>query len=199
MDYARGDGRSIGPGQGDPWYPEVIDDDTGWVRGFRGLWGHDTRDRLGGERGPAGPRYERDGTVRASWAGPVGWAGLAKVAANPAVERDLLARTQGAAPGPARRARDDITTHQRRPAGRRRRSLPGSPEVRALAGEEARLLAMRREQTRLRDEAASMELDASTASAGPACPPEPPQPPDRVRHRDPRPAAVLVGGPEHAH
>lgn len=44
--------------------------------------GHDTRDRLGGERGPAGPRYERDGAVRASWADPVGSAGLAKVAPN---------------------------------------------------------------------------------------------------------------------
>ncbi|HSO03920.1 MAG TPA: hypothetical protein VLQ92_05530, partial [Candidatus Limnocylindrales bacterium] len=167
VDYARGDGRSIGPGQGDPWYPEVIDDDTPWVRGFRGLWGHDTRDRLGGERGPAGPRYERDGTVRASWAAPVGWAGLAKVAANPAVESDLLDRRREQLHERLAELEDDInsTGDQLRvtAAGR----YPGSREVRALAGEEARLLSMRREQTRLRDEAALMALDASTASADP--------------------------------
>ena len=148
VDYARGDGRSIGPGQGDPWYPEVIDDDTGWVRGYRGLWGHDTRDRLGGERGPAGPRYERDGTVRASWAGPVGWAGLAKVAANPAVERELLARRQRADHRPAWtswRSTSPAPASSLRVAAAGR--YPGSREVRALAGEEARLLQMRREQT----------------------------------------------------
>ena len=89
LDYARGDGRVIGAG-GEPWDAVVIDDSTPWVGGYRGLWGLDTGDRLGGERGPAGPRYERDGTVRPSWADPVGWAGLAKVAPNPAVEREYV-------------------------------------------------------------------------------------------------------------
>jgi hypothetical protein len=167
VDYARGDGRSIGPGQGDPWYPEVIGDDTPWVRGFRGLWGHDTRDRLGGERGPAGPRYERDGTVRASWAAPVGWAGLAKVAPNPAVESRLLRRRAeqiqqqlAELEGDIEGIRDTLLVAA---AGR----YPGSTEVRELYGEEARLLQMRREQARLRDEAASLGLDASEASADP--------------------------------
>ena len=59
--------------------PVLIDDDTPWVRDYRGLWGLDTRDRFGGERAPAGPRYERDGTVRPSWSNPLGWAGLQKV------------------------------------------------------------------------------------------------------------------------
>jgi hypothetical protein len=167
VDYARGDGRSIGPGQGDPWYPEVIGDDTPWVRGFRGLWGHDTRDRLGGERGPAGPRYERDGTVRASWAAPVGWAGLAKVAPNPAVEGRLLLRRAeqiqeqlAELEGDIEGIRDTLLVAA---AGR----YPGSTQVRELYGEEARLLQMRREQARLRDEAASLGLDASEASADP--------------------------------
>ncbi|MFL6115708.1 MAG: hypothetical protein ACJ786_30830 [Catenulispora sp.] len=80
IDYARGDGVRIGPGQDRPWQPVLIDDDTPWVRRFRGLWGVDTRDWAGGERAPAGPRYERDGTVRFSWADPLGWAGLHKVA-----------------------------------------------------------------------------------------------------------------------
>ena len=167
VDYARGDGRSIGPGQGDPWYPEVIDEDSGWVRGYRGLWGHDTRDRLGGERGPAGPRYERDGTVRASWAAPVGWAGLAKVAPNPSVERALLDRRAEQIQERLAELEDDIArtgdSLQVAAVGR----YPGAPEVRVLAGEEARLLQMRREQARLRDEAASLESDASNAATDP--------------------------------
>jgi hypothetical protein len=79
IDYARGDGARVGPDQDREWHPVLIDDDTPWVRGFRGLWGVDTRDWAGGERAPAGPRYERDGTVRFSWADPLGWAGLHKV------------------------------------------------------------------------------------------------------------------------
>jgi len=79
VDYARGDGKAIGPGQGAEWTAVLIKDDTPWVRDYRGLWGLDTRDRFGGERAPSGPRYERDGSVRASWANPLGWAGLLKV------------------------------------------------------------------------------------------------------------------------
>jgi hypothetical protein len=167
VDYARGDGRAIGPGQGDPWHPQVITEDTPWVRSYRGLWGHDTRDRLGGERGPAGPRYERDGTVRASWAAPVGWAGLAKVAPNPSIERALLARRAQEIDERLAELEDDIartgTELKVTAAGR----PPGSPEVRALAPQEARLLSMRREQTRLRDEAATMDATASLASLDP--------------------------------
>jgi hypothetical protein len=80
VDYARGDGVSIGSGQDRAWDPVVIDETTPWVMHYRGLWGNDTEDPLGGERGPAGPRYERSGRVRASWGDPVGWAGLRKVA-----------------------------------------------------------------------------------------------------------------------
>lgn len=76
VEYARGDGPAVGPGTERPWLAELIDDDTGWVRDYRGLWGLDTGDTLGGERAPAGPRYERDGTVRTSWAAPLAWAEL---------------------------------------------------------------------------------------------------------------------------
>jgi hypothetical protein len=79
VDYARGDGVAIGPGQNAQWSPVLIDDETAWIRDYRGLWGLETRDRFSGERAPAGPRYERDGSVRASWANPLGWAGLLKV------------------------------------------------------------------------------------------------------------------------
>jgi hypothetical protein len=79
VDYARGDGIAIGPGHDVGWSPVLIDDETLWVRDYRGLWGLDTHDRFGGERAPSGPRYERDGSVRASWANPLGWAGLLKI------------------------------------------------------------------------------------------------------------------------
>lgn len=90
IDYARGDGRSVGHEQPLAWQPETVDDTTDWVRDFRGLWGLDTRDRLGGERAPAGPRYERDGSVRPSWSDPLGWAGLHKVAPTEAERDELL-------------------------------------------------------------------------------------------------------------
>ena len=172
MDYARGDGRVCGPG-GDPWTAVVIDDDTGWVRDFRGLWGHDTRDRLGGERGPAGPRYERDGTVRKSWADPVGWAGMAKVAPNPAVEAQLVRARVGelddrlAALDAERAAcRHTLATAA---AG----LAPSSPEVRSLAPEEARVLRLAMEATRLRDERVRMvqALDDPPVQGGPTRPP----------------------------
>jgi hypothetical protein len=80
IDYARGDGRSFGPGQDAEWTAVTIDDETPWVSGYRGLFGLDTYDRLAGERAPAGPKFRRDGSVRQSWYDPLGWAGLAKVA-----------------------------------------------------------------------------------------------------------------------
>lgn len=79
VDYARGDGVSIGPGQPEAWTPIIISDEVDWVDGYRGLWGLDTWDPLGGERAPSGPKYNRDGSVRQSWSDPLGWAGLDKV------------------------------------------------------------------------------------------------------------------------
>jgi hypothetical protein len=90
VDYARGDGEVIGPGHGLTWTVEPIDDATAWVRDFRGLWGLDTHDPFGGERAPAGPRYERTGAVRASWADPLGWVGLDAVPATAADEEAHL-------------------------------------------------------------------------------------------------------------
>lgn len=90
VDYARGDGVGIGPGQDHEWAPVVINDDAPWVRDFRGLWGLDTGDPFGGERAPAGPRYERERVVRGSWADPVAWAGLQKVPPGPIEYRRSL-------------------------------------------------------------------------------------------------------------
>jgi len=90
VDYARGDGMTVGPGCQYEWTPIVISDDDPWVDGYRGLWGLDTGDRFAGERAPAGPKYTRTGTVRQSWSDPLGFSGLAKVP-QPSRAADVLA------------------------------------------------------------------------------------------------------------
>jgi hypothetical protein len=92
IDFARGDGKSIGPDQSEPWSPVLISDDVPWVDKYRGLWGLDTRDFIGGERAPSGPKYNRDGSMRQSWYDPLGWAGMDKVAPPPEIPGRLTAR-----------------------------------------------------------------------------------------------------------
>lgn len=89
VDYARGDGLSIGPGQTDEWSPVIVSDQVPWVNEYRGLWGLDTRDPFGGERAPGGPKYDRDGSVRMSWNDPLGWAGLDKLHPPAAVINEI--------------------------------------------------------------------------------------------------------------
>jgi len=79
VDFARGDGLSIGPGQPKEWTPVVIDESTPWVSQYRGLWGLFARDPISGENAPAGPMYNRDGSPRGAWYDPLGFAGLDKV------------------------------------------------------------------------------------------------------------------------
>jgi hypothetical protein len=157
VDYGRGDGPAIGPAQVRHWEPVVIDEDTPWVRDYRGLWGHDTQDRLGGERGPAGPRYERNATVRASWGDPVGWAGLAKVAPSPEAETRLVADRLDEID--AQLAELEAVSAQARHALTSRAAGlgPDSPDVRALAPDELKLGALRMEAVSLRDERVRME------------------------------------------
>lgn len=76
VEYARGDGTRIGPGQEESWRPIILSPEMEWVDNYRGLWGLDTKDPLGTERAPAGPKFNRDGSVRRSWYAPLGWAGL---------------------------------------------------------------------------------------------------------------------------
>lgn len=79
VDYARGDGLSIGPGGDKPWAePHLLAPTPAWAAQYRGLWGLYARDPIAGENAPAGPIYNRDGTVRRSWYDPLGWAGLDK-------------------------------------------------------------------------------------------------------------------------
>lgn len=95
VDYARGDGLRVGPGQPAAWTPVVLEPGLPWVEDFRGLWGLDTRDPVGGERAPAGPKYNRDSTVRQAWHDPLGWAGLNKVLPPDAAAQGLRAHIGG--------------------------------------------------------------------------------------------------------
>ncbi len=151
IDYSRGDGPSIGPGQDREWDPVLIDEATPWVLHYRGLWGNDTEDPLGGERGPAGPRYERSAAVRASWGDPVGWSGLRKVAPNPAAaeaeQRARLAELD-----------TEILALQSEIASRQtaiRAAAAGGEAVGPT--DEAALLALTTERVRLRDEHTTLE------------------------------------------
>ena len=101
VDYARGDGRRIGPAD---WEQRLIGEQDTWATDYRGLWGLDTRDPMGGERAPAGPKYERDGQVRRSWYDPVGWCGLDKALPEDELVDALTARCKDLA---------DATAHER--------------------------------------------------------------------------------------
>jgi hypothetical protein len=80
VDYARGDGLSIGPGQDKEWEePRLLDPTPAWALNYRGLWGLYACDPISGENAPAGPLYNRDGTMRRAWYDPLGWAGLDKL------------------------------------------------------------------------------------------------------------------------
>jgi hypothetical protein len=83
VDYARGDGLVVGPGQEREWSPNLIDEKTPWVGAYRGLWGLYAQDPISGENAPAGPMYNRDGSVRAGWYDPLGFADLDKVPPPP--------------------------------------------------------------------------------------------------------------------
>jgi hypothetical protein len=80
VDYARGDGLVIGPGGDKEWAePRLLDPAPPWAMSYRGLWGLYAHDPIAGENAPAGPVYNRNGTMRRSWYDPLGWAGLDKV------------------------------------------------------------------------------------------------------------------------
>lgn len=155
VDYARGDGLSIGPGQTVEWAePRLIEPPPGWVTGYRGLWGYHARDPFAGEDAPAGPMYNRDGTTRRSWYDPVGWAGLDKVP----TPRDLLPTVEGRQATIRERQREtlaaiDAKQQELQGIGVELAAMEGQPHLRvayetarrrldALSGEVARLRAM---------------------------------------------------------
>lgn len=81
VEYARGDGLRVGPGQAKAWQPRLLQatpegPEPPWLDSFRGRWGLVTGDPLAGEDGPARPKYNRDGNLLDYWYNPVGWCGL---------------------------------------------------------------------------------------------------------------------------
>jgi hypothetical protein len=146
VDYARGDGLRLGPGTGHEWQPVLIDSDVPWVGDFPGLWGLDTQDVFAGELAPAGPMYNRNGSVRQTWFDPVGWAGMSKEPLPGAAEADLTTRIEGLRCEIAAVERDAASTAAQ---------LPGLRlEVAALAGYGSKeRLQKRREDELLRLEA----------------------------------------------
>jgi hypothetical protein len=95
VDYARGDGLSIGTGGEIEWSePRLLNPPPAWAMHYHGLWGWYARDPVAGENAPAGPVYNRNGEVRQSWYDPLGWAGLDKVPPSDEFMPRLLGQIQ---------------------------------------------------------------------------------------------------------
>lgn len=80
IDNAKADGLTIGPG-GTAWEKPGDLDKAAWATDYQGLWGFYAHDRvsdklLKGAVSPAGPKFNKDGTVRTAWEDPLGWAEL---------------------------------------------------------------------------------------------------------------------------
>src|SRR5262249_14193637 len=155
IDFARGDGLAIGPGQPNAWTPNLIDETTPWASKYRGLWGLYAQDPISGENAPAGPMYDRDGSPRPSWFNPLGFAGLDQVPPPPtevAVLQGECVRLE------ARQQELDqvipLETSNLQELGVRLQSMHGSPHLAAeaarleaeAAGQATKLTGLRRER-----------------------------------------------------
>ena len=176
----RGDGLSVGPGTERAWTAVAIDDETPWVRDYRGLWGYDTRDPFGGERAPAGPRYERDGSTRLAWDRPVAWAGLGKVSPTPSDESAALQRRAGEVELELRAAQvrlaDEVDRLRSLHEGMRALAAEGAPAPASYVAAQTAVAASRDEIARL-----STEQQAVANALVTPLPPEPVH--AHLRHR----------------
>lgn len=130
IDFARGDGLSVGPGQEREWTPVEITEATPWVGGYRGLWGFYAQDPVAGEDAPAGPMFNRDGSPRASWFDPLGFAGLDRLPPPP-VELDVLAAEVERLVARQRELDEEITREaaELQRLGLRLESMEGNPHL----------------------------------------------------------------------
>jgi hypothetical protein len=154
VDFARGDGVAVGPGEENSWTPRLIDETTPWVSRYRGLWGLYARDPISGENAPAGPMYDRDGSPRPSWLDPLGFADLARLAPPPqeqavmAAELERLAGREVELDGEIERATEAI-----RELGARLQATQGRPYlVHVALGLEAEVAELASTLTALRRE-----------------------------------------------
>jgi hypothetical protein len=171
----------------------VVTDETPWIDGFRGLWGLDTKDRFAGERAPAGPKYNRNGTARQSWNDPLGFLGLDKLPPPgrlPAVLRERIAALEAErdalanqAASPAEDVRRLAATVPVRTAEVVQATGPTRAEV-ALTSAEAELASMRARDATLADELEAAAVALADAEAG-----TPGDPRAHLRH-DQRPQPV---------
>lgn len=144
VDYARGDGLAIGPGERRGWELRPLQatpdaPEPAWVDGYPGLWGLYSGDPAG-ENGPPGPKYERDGTQRRRWYDPLGWGGLDKVPAPGAAVATMDARR--------RQLRDEQEALTRRIEEAAARATGLQMEAEAIgreAGQRARSAALQRQ------------------------------------------------------
>jgi hypothetical protein len=161
VDYARGDGLTIGPGGDKEWNtPRLLGPPPGWATNYRGLWGLYTRDPFEGEDAPAGPMYNRDGSVARPWYDPVGWAGLDKV--PPPTETLRTVREQQARVTARRttlQAEVEEKSHQLKGLGVEMAAARGRPHLRALhEAHRKRIAELSEEVSRLRGQVAADEV-----------------------------------------
>jgi hypothetical protein len=156
IDFARGDGLSVGPRQEREWTPNPISETTPWVAHYRGLWGLYAQDPISGENAPAGPMYNRDGSPRPSWFDPLGFAELDKVPPPP-LELELL-ESECAALTARQEELDNLTQKEAttlQQLGIRLESMEGNPHLaaqhekleRQVAELAAKVKALRRERS----------------------------------------------------
>jgi hypothetical protein len=132
VDYARGDGAVIGPGQEKEWEaPRLLNpSSSAWVSGYRGLWGFYAQDPFEGEDAPAGPMYNHDKSVRYEWYDPVGWAGLDKVPTQTEALRTILEqRSDIVARCEALRTEIEEKSHQLKRLGVEVAAMRGQPHL----------------------------------------------------------------------
>jgi hypothetical protein len=107
--------------------------------------------------------------VRPSWADPVGWAGLGKVAPNERVEKEYLQARGTQIDERLSQLDQEIAAGRRELGMAAAGQVPAAPEVRALASDERALVALQLEAVSLRDERQRLagELETGGTSSDP--------------------------------
>ncbi len=107
VDYARGDGESIGPGQGRDWAPTVIDDDTAWAARLPGAPGARHQGSIRRGTGAGGPALRAQRIGPGCVGQPARLGGTAQGAAATSRCRAATRRARRFAAAPGQRTRRD--------------------------------------------------------------------------------------------